>query len=259
MEDKEDRHTHTHKKPIKPKETPTWNWLSLLLWQFLNLPCLSRATSPPFWAICPNKKNYFQGKMLFPWAWVHLKCLLPSSPPCKKQDWLETQNTSKFSQLSSTQVHGINEVCASATRQIQMKTVFQHHRQSDPTSRENFGPCLSLHPNSTLRTQMQQRDISIMLHRKKDRQREGNRLAQDNRQPQQTKKSNLGLLTSCCPPQPHSWNKHRSITQYSCSPPMRLSSRKITWFPCSWDTLFKQEHVTALYSPFPSYLWDKIL
>lgn len=83
-----------------------------------------------------------------------------------------------------------------------MKTVFQHHRQSDPTSRENFGPCLSLHPNSTLRTQMQQRDISIMLHRKKDRQREGNRLAQDNRQPQQTKKSNLGLLTSCCPPQP---------------------------------------------------------
>lgn len=125
----------------------------------------------------------------------------PSEMPLAQQSSMQktglTRN-SKFSQLPSTQVHGINEVCASASRQIQMKTVFHHHRQSDPTGSENVGPCLSLHPSSTLRAQMQQRDISIMLHRKKDRQKEGNRLAQDNRQPQQTKKSNSGLLTSGC-------------------------------------------------------------
>lgn len=118
--------------------------------------------------------------------------------------------------------------------------------QSDPTGSENLGLCLSLHPSSTLRTQMQQRDISIMLHRKKDRQREGNRLAQDNRQPQQTKKSNLGLLTSCCPPQPHSSDKHRNIVQYSCSHPVRLGSWKITWFPCPWDTLLPSEIMAQL-------------
>lgn len=256
MEDKEDIQTDRHKDPIKPKETPTWNWLSLMQWQFLNFPHLSWAISPPFQAICPNKKNIFKRKrcLLFPWAWVHMKCPLPSSPLCKKQDRLETQNTSKFSQLSSTQVHGINEVCASATRQIEMKTVFHHHRQSDPTGNEKFGPFLSLHPSSTLRTQIQQRDISIMLHRKKDRQREGNRLAQDKRQPQQTKKSNSGLLTSCWPARPHSWKKHRSLTQYSCSPPTRLSSRKITWFPCSWDTLFPSEIMSrlSLLISFPS-------
>lgn len=111
-----------------------------------------------------------------------------SSMQKKKKSLHLTQNTSKIPQLSSTQVHAINdEVCASASRQTQLKNIFHCHRQSDPTSSEGFGPCLSLHPSS-LRTQMQQGHISIMLHRKKDRQREGNRLARGNRQPQQTKK-----------------------------------------------------------------------
>lgn len=100
----------------------------------------------------------------------------------------QTPSTSKTPQLSSTQVHAIDdEVCASASRQTQLKNVFCCRRQPEPTSSASFGPCLPLHPSS-LRTQMQQGRVSIVLHRKKDRQSEGNRLARGNRQAQQTEK-----------------------------------------------------------------------
>lgn len=82
---------------------------------------------------------------------------------------------------------------------------------------------------------MEQGDVSIVLHRKKDRQGEGNRLAQDNRQPQQTKKSNLGLLTSYCSEQPsplsEETQKYQTIfltDKIFCSHPIRPGSRKIT-------------------------------
>lgn len=213
-----------------------------MLWQFLNLLFLTQATSPHFWAICPNPKIIFMGKscLLFPQTRVYLKCLLPNSPPCKKRvDYKPTEQL-KISPIiiHPSTWHKRWSLCIYS----QANTAGKHfycHRQSDPTSSENFGRCLSLHPSSTLRTQMEQGDISIMLHRKKDRQGEGNRLAQDNRQAQQTKKSNLGLLTSYRSEHPsplsEETQKHQSIfltDKIFCSHPIRLGSRKITWLLC---------------------------
>lgn len=85
MEDKEDRHTHT-KNPLNPKRLQHGTDSVYCCDSSLISPVFLEQLLPPFELFAQIKKNYFQGKMLFPWAWVHLKCLLPSSPPCKKQD-----------------------------------------------------------------------------------------------------------------------------------------------------------------------------